>query len=142
MKEGDENMSKQNKTVGKTTNPKKGEATMTIADALTQLMLSYNDYQEYRKDKDQSYNFVSKQQMSEFARTLDQEELKTLTKTYIYQRQMQTKLSKYLYKEKVLYNAYGKERPNIMELTDEERAIIKKKRDRKNEIAEQRKEVK
>lgn len=129
------------KTVGKTTNPKKGGTTMTIAEALTQLMLDYNRYQEYRKDNEQSYNFASKQQISEFARQLKPEELLTLTTSYVYQRKIQNDLAKYLYKEKVLYNAYGKERPNIMELTDEERDIIKKRRDKRNEIAEQRKEV-
>ena len=130
------------KTVGKTTNPEKGGTTMTIADALTQLMLDYNSYQEYRKGKKQSYNFASKQQIAEFAKQLQPEELLTLTKSYMYQRKIQNELAKYLYKEKVLYNAYGKERPNIMELTDEERDIIKKRRDKAAEIAEQRKEVK
>lgn len=130
------------KTVGKTTNQKKGGTTMTIADALTQLMLDYNSYQEYRKDNEQSYNFASKQQIADFAKHLQPEELLTLTKSYMYQRKIQTELAKYLYKEKALDNAYGKERPNIMELTDEERDIIKKRRDKAAEIAEQRKEVK
>lgn len=130
------------KTVGKTTNPKKGGTTMTIADALTQLMLDYNSYQEYRKDNEQSYNFASKQQIADFAKHLKPEELLTLTKSYMYQRQIQTRLSKYLYNERVLNNIYGKEDRNIMELTDEEREHINKRRAKAAERAEQRKEVK
>lgn len=118
------------KTVGKTTNQKKGGTTMTIADALTQLMLDYNSYQEYRKDNEQSYNFASKQQIADFAKHLQPEELLTLTKSYMYQRQIQTRLSKYLYNERVLNNIYGKEDKNIMELTDEEREYINKRRAR------------
>lgn len=121
-------MAKTNKTVGKTTNTKKGTDTMTVADALTKLMLEYNSYQEYRKDNNQSYNFASKQQVAEFAKHLKPEELLTLAKSYMYQRQVQTKLSKYLYNERVLNNIYGKEDKNIMELTDEERELINKRR--------------
>lgn len=135
-------MAKQTKTVGKTTNKKKGGATMTTAEALKQLMLDYNSYQEYRKNNKQTYNFASKQQIADFAKQLQPEELLTLTKAYMYQRQMQTNLSKYLYNERILNNIYGKEDKNIMELTDEEREYINKRRAKQAEKAEQRKEVK
>lgn len=135
-------MAKQTKTVGKTTNKKKGGTTMTTAEALTQLMLDYNSYQEYRKNNKQTYNFASKQQIADFAKQLQPEELLTLTKAYMYQRQMQTNLSKYLYNERILNNIYGKEDRNIMELTDEEREYINKRRAKQAEKAEQRKEVK
>lgn len=135
-------MAKQTKTVGKTTNKKKGGTTMTIADALTQLMLDYNSYQEYRKNNEQTYIFASKQQIADFAKQLKPEELLTLTKAYMYQRQMQTNLSKYLYNERILNNIYGKEDKNIMELTDEEREYINKRRARQAEKASQRKEMK
>lgn len=134
-------MAKQNKTVGKTTNPKKGVTTMTVADALTQLMLDYNSYQEYRKEHKQSYNFVNKLQIADFAKKLTTEELMTLTKTYIYQRKIQTKLAKHLYNERLLNNVYGQEDKNIMELTDEERDYINKRRAKRAEKQAQRKEV-
>lgn len=113
------------------TNTTKKEGTkMTIAQALNQLMLDYNDYQEYRKTTEQSYAFASKQLVSSFAKHLTSEELEKLTKTYIYQRRMQTRLSNYVWNERRLDNAYGKEDKNIMELTDEEREYINKRRAR------------
>lgn len=127
------------KEVTKTT--KKGTLTMTTTDALNQLMIEYNRYQEYRKDKGESYNFASKQQVAAFAKHLTPEEITTLTKTYLYQRKIQQRLSKYLINEKVLNNYYGKEDTNIMELTDEEREYINKRRQRRAEKEAQRKEV-
>ena len=121
-------MAKQTKTVGKTTNTKKVATDMTVANALTLFMLEYNRYQEYRKDNKQSYNFVNKQQVAEFAKQLTPEELQTLAKTYVYQRQMQIKLAKYQQHERALNRAYGKEDTHFMELTDEEREYINKKR--------------
>ena len=121
-------MAKTNKTVGKTTNTKKGATDMTVANALTLFMLEYNRYQEYRKDNKQSYNFVNKQQVAEFAKQLTSNELQTLAKTYAYQRQMQTKLSKYQQHERALNRSYGKEDTHFMELTDEEREYINKRR--------------
>lgn len=121
-------MAKTNKTVGKTTNTKKGATDMTVANALTLFMLEYNRYQEYRKDNKQSYNFVNKQQVAEFAKQLTSNELQTLAKTYAYQRQMQTKLAKYQQHERSLNRAYGKEDTHFMELTDEEREYINKRR--------------
>ena len=121
-------MAKQIKTVGKTTNTKKGATDMTVANALTLFMLEYNRYQEYRKDNKQSYNFVNKQQVAEFAKQLTSNELQTLAKSYVYQRQMQTKLAKYQQHERALNRAYGKEDTHFMELTDEEREYINKRR--------------
>lgn len=121
-------MAKTNKTVGKTTNTKKVATDMTVANALTLFMLEYNRYQEYRKDNKQSYNFVNKQQVAEFAKQLTANELQTLAKTYAYQRQMQTKLAKYQQHERALNRAYGKEDTHFMELTDEEREYINKRR--------------
>ena len=63
------------KPVVETTTTKKG-GTMTEEVALTQLMLDYNRYQEYKKDNDQKYNFVSKQQMNAFAKRLREDEIK------------------------------------------------------------------
>lgn len=120
---------------------KKGVITMTASDALNQLMIEYNKYQEYRKQQGQSYTFASKQDIASFAKHLTTEELTTLVKTYIYQRKIQQRLSKYLYNERILNNAYGKEDRNIMELSDEERQYIERRRKREAEKASQRKEV-
>jgi len=132
-------MAKQTKTVGKTTNQKKGATTMTIAEALTQLMLDYNNYQEYRKNNGQTYNFASKKQVEAFAKRQEPEALLKLTEAYAQQRIAQNKLAKYLYNERVLNNIYGKEDKNIMELTDEEREHINKRRARQAEKAAQKK---
>lgn len=116
------------KPVGKPTT-KKGE-TITAEIALTQLMLDYNRYQEYKKDNDQRYNFVSKQQMNAFAKRLREDEIKELIESYEYQRLIQKRLANYLYTEKVLNNVYGREDVNIMELSKEEREYINKRRAR------------
>lgn len=116
------------KPVGKPTT-KKGE-TITAEIALTQLMLDYNRYQEYKKDNDQRYNFVSKQQMNAFAKRLREDEIKELIESYEYQRLIQKRLANYLYTEKVLNSIYGREDVNIMELSKEEREYINKRRAR------------
>lgn len=136
-------MATKTKTVGKTTNTiKKGASTMTAADAIKQLMITYNNYQEYRKDNNDTYNFASKQQVIDFARQLTTEELILLTKTYAYLRKVQQRLSNYLYQEKKLNNAYGKEDKNIMELTDEERDLINKRRAKYQELDSQKETTK
>ena len=117
------------KPVVEATTTKKGE-TMTAETALTQLMLDYNRYQEYKKDNGQKYNFVSKQQMNAFAKRLREDEIKELIESYEYQRLIQKRLANYLYTEKVLNNVYGREDVNIMELTPEERDYINKRRAR------------
>ena len=117
------------KPVVETTTTKKG-GTMTAEVALTQLMLDYNRYQEYKKDNGQKYNFVSKQQMNAFAKRLREDEIKELIESYEYQRLIQKRLANYLYTEKVLNNVYGREDVNIMELTPEEREYINKRRAR------------
>lgn len=133
-------MATKTKTVGKTTNTiKKGAATMTATEAIKQLMITYNNYQEYRKNNNETYNFASKQQIIDFARQLTTEELIQLTKTYAYLRKIQQRLSNYLYQEKKLNNAYGKEDKNIMELTDEERELINKRRAKYQELDSQKK---
>lgn len=136
-------MATKTKTVGKTTNTtKKGETIMTAAEAIVQLMIHYNNYQEYRKSNKESYNFAKKQQVIDFARHLSTEELVYLTKTYAYLRKIQQRLSNYLYREKALDNAYGKEDLNIMELSDEERELINKRRAKKQEMESQRQATK
>ena len=117
------------KPVVEATTTKKG-GTMTAEVALTQLMLDYNRYQEYKKDNGQKYNFVSKQQMNAFAKRLREDEIKELIESYEYQRLIQKRLANYLYTEKVLNNVYGREDVNIMELTPEERDYINKRRAR------------
>ena len=117
------------KPVVETTTTKKGE-TMTAEVALTQLMLDYNRYQEYKKDNGQKYNFVSKQQMNAFAKRLREDEIKELIESYEYQRLIQKRLANYLYTEKVLNNVYGREDVHIMELSKEEREYINKRRAR------------
>lgn len=135
-------MATKTKTVGKTTNTIKKGATMTAAEAIVQLMIHYNNYQEYRKSNNESYNFAKKQQVIDFARHLSTEELVYLTKTYAYLRKIQQRLSNYIYKEKVLDNAYGKEYINIMELSDEERELINKRRAKKQEMESQKQATK
>ena len=117
------------KKVGKPTTRKEG-GTLTAEVALTQLMLDYNRYQEYKKDNDQRYNFVSRQQMDAFAKRLREDEIKELIESYEYQRLIQKRLANYLYTEKVLNNVYGREDVNIMELSKEEREYINKRRAR------------
>lgn len=117
------------KPVGKPTTRKEGGA-LTAEVALTQLMLDYNRYQEYKKDNDQRYNFVSRQQMDAFAKRLREDEIKELIESYEYQRLIQKRLANYLYTEKVLNNVYGREDVNFMELSKEERDYINKRRAR------------
>lgn len=103
---------------------------MTAEVALTQLMLDYNRYQEYKKDNGKKYNFVSKQQMNAFAEHLREDEIKELIESYEYQRLIQKRLANYLYTEMVLNKVYGREDVNIMELSKEEREYINKRRAR------------
>ena len=136
-------MTTKTKTVGKTTNTiKKGVNTMTLEDALKQLMMDYNKYQEYRKDNNNNYNFASKQQVAAFAKQLTTEELTTLVKVYATQRKIQQRLSNYLYNQRALDKAYGKEDKNIMELTDEERELINKRRSKQQEKETQKQATK
>lgn len=116
------------KPVGKPTTEKGGAMTAEIA--LTQLMLDYNRYQEYKKDNDQKYNFASKQQMNEFSKHLREDEIKELIESYEYQRLIQKRLANYLYTEMVLNKVYGREDVHIMELSKEEREYINKRRAR------------
>ena len=113
-----------------TNTTKKGDNKMTIAQALKKLLADYNDYQEYRESIGKSHAFASQQQVASFAKHLTSEELEKLTRTYIYQRKIQTRLSNYVWNERRLDNAYGQEDKNIMELTDEEREYINKRRAR------------
>ena len=117
------------KPVVEATTTKKG-GTMTAEVALTQLMLDYNRYQEYKKDNGQKYNFVSKQQMNAFAKRSREDEIKELIESYEYQRLIQKRLANYLYTEMVLNKVYGREDVNIMELSKEEREYINKRRAR------------
>lgn len=136
-------MATKTKTVGKTTNTtKKGVNIVTVEDALKQLMMDYNKYQEYRKDNNSNYNFASKQQVAAFAKQLTTEELTTLVKVYATQRKIQQKLSNYLYNQKALDRAYGKEDKNIMELSDEERELINKRRAKQQEKETQKQATK
>ena len=104
----------------------------TTKEALTKLMLEHNNYQEYRQSKNKTYSYIDKQQMTAFAKTLKPEELKTLTKTYAYQKRMLEKLYYHLQQERKLNNIYGKEDVHFMELTDEERELINKRRAKEN----------
>lgn len=136
-------MATKTKTVGKTTKTiQKGGIIMTVEDALKQLMMDYNKYQEYRKDNNSNYNFASKQQVAAFAKQLTTEELTTLVKVYATQRKIQQRLSNYLYNQRALDRAYGKEDKNIMELTDEERELINKRRAKQQEKETQKQATK
>lgn len=134
-------MAKTNKTVGKTTtSPKKGVDTMTISTALTKFLIEQNKYQEYREKTNKTYSYANKQELAAFAKTLKPEELNKLAQTYLYQQEMGRRFAAFRYREHRLNLAYGKEEKNIMELTDEERELINKRRAAKE--ASQRKEVK
>lgn len=126
-------MAKTNSTVGKTTTkPVKGEATMTVSTALTKFLIGYNDYQEYRKNNDKSYSYATKQEVAAFAKTLRPEELKRLVQTYLFQQEMEQRLSEYKYREHRLNQAYGKEdiHPSELEQPD---AQEKAKQDRRQQ---------
>ena len=103
---------------------------MTVQIALKKLMIDYNNYQEYRKKQEQSYSYVTQEQMITWAKRLTTDELIKLAKTYLYQRNMQQRLNNYLFNERLLNKVYGQEDINIMELTDEEREYINKRRAR------------
>ena len=125
------NMAKTNKTVGKTTtNPKKGVVTMTIATALTKFQIGYNNYQEYRKEHNQTYDFANKQDIAAFAKTLKPEELKRLAQTYLYQLEMELRFAAFKYREHRKNLAYGIEytHPSELEQPDaQEKEQIAKK---------------
>ena len=126
-------MAKTNSTVGKTTTkPEKGVATMTISTALTKFLIGYNEYQEYRKDNDKTYSFATKEEVAAFAKTLRPEELNKLAQTYLYQQEMEQRLSDYKYREHRLNKAYGKEdiHPSELEQPD---AQEKAKQDRRQQ---------
>jgi hypothetical protein len=126
-------MAKTNKTVGKTTtNPEKGVATMTISTALTKFLIGYNQYQEYRKNNEQTYSFASKDELASFAKTLRQEELNKLAQTYLYQMEMEKRFTDYKYREHRLNQAYGKEYTHPAELEQPD-AQEKAKQDRKQQ---------
>lgn len=129
-------MATKTKTVGKTTKTiQKGVHTTTIEKSLQQLMMDYNRYQEYKKVNNYNYIFASKLEIASFAKQLTTEELVTLVKVYAIQRKIYFRLSRYLRKQRYLDRVYGKEEINIMELSDEERDLINKKRSIKKEKA-------
>ena len=113
-----------------TNTTEKGGTKMTVQIALKKLMIDYNNYQEYRKKQEQSYSYVTQEQMITWAKRLTTDELIKLAKTYLYQRNMQQRLNNYLFNERLLNKVYGQEDINIMELTDEEREYINKRRAR------------
>ena len=113
-----------------TNTTEKGGTKMTVQIALKKLMIDYNNYQEYRKKQGQSYSYVTQEQMITWAKRLTTDELIKLAKTYLYQRNMQQRLNNYLFNERLLNKVYGQEDINIMELTDEEREYINKRRAR------------
>lgn len=110
------------------------KTTMTKADALTYLQVTYNDYQAYRKENEKSYHFATKEYMTSFAHSLTAEQLVKLTKVVILLKQFQEMLGKHIFKEMTLNRIYGKENIHYMELSDEEIALINKRRAKAQEF--------
>ena len=108
-----------------TTKTKKGGTTMNIGQAMQQLMIDYNNYQEYRKEHNQAYNFASKQQIQDFAKKLTKEEQEYLIKSYLIQRKLHKKLADYILNEYLLNNAYGREEVHPSELQPDESSAKK-----------------
>lgn len=116
-----------------TKSTKKGESQMTHKQALQKLMIEHNTYQEYRANNEQSFNFVSTQQLQQWAKTLSKEELDLLTKTYLIQRKFQYKLSRYLVQEKKLNKAYGRETVHSSELDQDILDLMEQKQIKQSE---------
>ena len=116
-----------------TKSTKKGESQMTHKQALQKLMMEHNNYQEYRANNEQSFNFVSAQQLQQWAKALSKEELDLLTKTYLIQRKFQYKLSRYLVQEKKLNKAYGKETIHPSELDQDILDLMEQKQIKQSE---------
>ena len=98
---------------------------MNIGQAMQQLMIDYNNYQEYRKNHSQAYNFASKQQIQDFAKKLTKEEQEYLIKSYLIQRKIHKKLADYILNEHLLNNAYGREEIHPSELQPDESSAKK-----------------
>lgn len=71
--------------------------TMTGKEVLIQLQLEYNNYQNYRKNKKQSYELATKEDIIEFGKNvLTQQEAEQLAKCYLFQRKLQQRLGYYI----------------------------------------------
>lgn len=70
---------------------------MTAGEALKQLMIKHNTYQEYRKNNKKSYNMVTTELTIAFGNTLSKKELQELTKAYAIIKVLGDKLYDYSY---------------------------------------------
>lgn len=137
-------MAKQTKTVGKTTNLKKGVASNKKAqvDMFKYYQIMYNQTQESNKEKGITYHFLSNNDLEDIKKSLNDKQTKLLENAVSIIRDFNKRTFTHLHKQQVLNNIYGKEHQNIMELTDEEREYINKRRAKQADKAAQRKEVK
>ena len=71
--------------------------TMTGKEVLIQLQLEYNNYQNYRKNKKQSYELATKEDILEFGNeAITQQEIEQLAKCYLFQRKMHKRLGYFI----------------------------------------------
>ena len=137
-------MAKQTKTVGKTTNLKKGVASHKNAqvEMFKDYQIMYNQTQESNKEKGITYHFLSNNDLEDIKKSLNDKQAKLLENAVSIIRDFNKRTFTHLHKQQVLNSIYGKEHQNIMELTDEEREYINKRRAKQAEKAAQAKEVK
>lgn len=82
--------------------------TMTGKELLKQLQLDYNNYQNYRKDTEQSYELATQEDIIEFGKNaISKEEAIQLAKCYLFQRKMQKRLGYYIRIRKNLKGMQG-----------------------------------
>lgn len=109
--------------------------------ALAKMYIRYIQCSEALEKKDIHYYSKCKKEMFEsYKNSLTEQQKNIIVKMYEIETDYFKHLNKYIQKEYMLDKIYGKEHLNIMELTDEEREVINKRRAAKE--AKQRKEVK
>lgn len=115
------------KVVAKKSN-RKEEYVMTLEDVTTRFMMDYNNYQEYRQEKNKSYNYAKKETVIQFINKLTKEEQNALIATYRYQNHIQNKLAQQIYNQKLLDRIYGKEDIHPSELNKDSELTIKEQK--------------
>lgn len=111
--------------------------------ALAKMYIRYIQCSEALEKKDiHYYSKCNKEMFNSYKNILTEQQKNIIVKMYEIETDYFKHLNKYIQKEYMLNKVYGKEHLNIMELTDEERDVINKRRAKQQEIKEARKEVK
>lgn len=111
--------------------------------ALAKMYIRYIQCSEALEKKDiHYYSKCNKEMFESYKNSLTEKQKDLIVRMYEIETDYFKHLNKYVQREYMLDKIYGKEHLNIMELTDEERDVINKRRAKQQEIKEARKEVK